>query len=97
MDAARALPPASPPSRPSSTAAGFLTGAGGSGSRWRVAKSTTALASWFGSRGIRERLGMPESCGQIDPSVNAEGFQIEPLPTFGVFDKRRNRGILLLL
>ena len=80
-DAARALPPINPPRRPSSTAAWFLAGVGGSGSRSPVAKSTTALASWLGSRGIRERLGMARVCAHPRAPVNREAGQIEPLPS----------------
>ena len=53
---------------PNATAAGFLAGRRRSGSRWPVAKSTTALASWFGSRGIRERLGI---WGRLDLNVGS--------------------------
>lgn len=56
--AARAFPPMTPPLRPRATAAGSFTRGSGSGSLSPIEKSTTALASWFGSRGMRERLGM---------------------------------------
>src|SRR5208282_671690 len=47
----RAIPPFSPPKRPSATAAGFLTGASGSGSTgWPVAILTTIAACWLKSR-----------------------------------------------
>ena len=55
---ARALPPLAPPSFPSATAAGLRVSFG-SGGALPVAMSTTIFASWFGSRGIFERLSMP--------------------------------------
>ncbi len=50
-DAALALPPFTPPSRPSATAAGFLpSGSADTGVRSTV-RSTMNLASWLASRG----------------------------------------------
>ena len=55
--AARALPPLSPPSRPSVTAAGFLAGSGGSSLGIApVARWTISNAVWFRSLGPWPRL-----------------------------------------
>lgn len=59
---ARAGPPFLPPSLPRATAAGFFSGPLGMEEEVMgvspVAMATTEAASWFGSRGILERLGM---------------------------------------
>jgi len=57
--AARALPPLSPPFRPSATAAGSFPASGSNGGASPVASSTTCRASSFGSLGrLRERSGI---------------------------------------
>lgn len=62
--AALAFPPFFPPSLPRATAAGFFRFLGflvgvARGAVWPVAAPTTAAASWFGSRGMLDRFGMP--------------------------------------
>lgn len=58
--AARAGPPLAPPSLPRATAAGFFpSSAFVSGGAFPVAMSTISFASWFESRGLLERLGIP--------------------------------------
>jgi len=51
---ARAFPPFNPPSRPRATAAGFFSLVGSVVASW-----TMDAASWLGSVGFLERLGMP--------------------------------------
>jgi len=79
--AARALPPFAPPSFPSATAAGFFSGpfGAGSGSASPVAISATILASWFGSRGMLERLCMLRVWNEAAGEVKAGPAQTETL------------------
>lgn len=61
--AARALPPFSPPSLPSSTAAGFFSLIGSGNTFSFVVTATIRAASWFmSSLGFLERLGMVLTC-----------------------------------
>ena len=56
--AARAFLPFTPPSLPKATAAGFFSGAFGSGWAFPVDISTIILAGWFVSHSILDRSSM---------------------------------------
>lgn len=58
--AARALPPLSPPRRPSATAAGSFPSSGTNLGASSVASSTSWRASSFTSVGLRERSGIDQ-------------------------------------
>jgi hypothetical protein len=87
---ALALPPLSPPSRPSVTAAGFFSGGSSGFSICPVAISIVSYARTFRSGFPRPRLvdlfGMIPACGNRNAKSRRLGFirfQTEPLPVTG--------------
>src|SRR5437773_869906 len=81
---ARALPPLSPPSRPSATAAGFrLSSASGErGAGWPLAWATMRAAAWFmswSSGGLLGPRGETLSRGQRRRDT-ANAFRHHPIP-----------------
>jgi len=70
---ARALPPLSPPLRPSATAAGSRVSSGGSGLSSSVASATMDAARLLRSTGrLRDRSGIGVGCHAVNRSVYKE-------------------------